>query len=77
MAMDTAFSQDRVLFPDRVHLQSFRLAEPPIKVIDPLIQKNALQLRAVTTIVNSQLGSVPFIIFGPCVMLFVVRSRTV
>ncbi|KAF8341944.1 RNA helicase [Amanita rubescens] len=65
MAMDTAFSQDRVLFPEGIHLQAFRLVEPPIRAIDPLIRKNALQLRAATTIVNSPPGSVPFIIFGP------------
>lgn len=69
MAMDTAFSQDRVLFPERVHLLSSRLAEPPIKAIDPLIQQNPLQLKAATSIVNSPPGSVPFIIFGPCVLL--------
>ncbi|KAK2465577.1 hypothetical protein APHAL10511_002469 [Amanita phalloides] len=65
MAMDTAFSQDRVLFPERGHIQSPRLTNSQIKAFNPLIQKNAVQLRAVTTIVNSPPGSIPFIIFGP------------
>jgi hypothetical protein len=77
MAMDTAFSQDRVLFPERVHLLSLRLAEPPIKSIDPLIQQNPLQLKAATAIVNSPPGSVPFIIFGPCVLLCLMRLRAI
>ena len=73
MAMDTAFSQDRVLFPECADLPSLRLAEPPIKAIDPLIQQNPLQLKAATSIVNSPPGSVPFILFGPCVLLCLMR----
>ncbi|KAF8621326.1 hypothetical protein AX15_007864 [Amanita polypyramis BW_CC] len=65
LAMDTAFSQDRVLFPDHVHVHSSKLPHSTIKAFNPLIQKNALQLRAVVSIVNSPPGSVPFIIFGP------------
>ncbi|KIL62873.1 hypothetical protein M378DRAFT_128311, partial [Amanita muscaria Koide BX008] len=64
MAMDTAFSQDRVFFPEAYHVRS-RSGIAPIKTINPLIQTNALQLKAVTGIVNSPFGSVPFIVFGP------------
>ncbi|KAM6492610.1 P-loop containing nucleoside triphosphate hydrolase protein [Amanita muscaria] len=64
MAMDTAFSQDRVLFPEAHHVRS-QSGGGAIKTINPLIQKNALQLKAVTGIVNSPPGSVPFVVFGP------------
>ncbi|KAF8632178.1 hypothetical protein AX17_004918 [Amanita inopinata Kibby_2008] len=65
LAMDTAFSEDRVLFPERSHLCPPRATESTIKTFNPLIQQNVLQLRAVDSIVRSPPGCVPFVVFGP------------
>ncbi|KAF5356561.1 hypothetical protein D9758_008259 [Tetrapyrgos nigripes] len=68
-AMDyTVFSQDRVLFPKRVHIENARAAGASRSRIVPknmLIGKNQPQLQAVMSIVKSPPSSVPFIIYGP------------
>ncbi|KAJ7096057.1 RNA helicase [Mycena epipterygia] len=68
LAMDTAFSEDRVLFPLPLHVPN---ASYPtqltarLKVFNPLIATNGPQLQAVVSIVKRLPGSVPFVIFGP------------
>ncbi|KAF7966507.1 hypothetical protein HWV62_21353 [Athelia sp. TMB] len=63
-ALDTAFTQDRVLFPEPKHVQA---PFPPraLTIVNKLIATNPNQLMAVKGIVNQQPGSVPFIVFGP------------
>ncbi|KAF7291968.1 RNA helicase [Mycena indigotica] len=68
LALDSAFSEDRVLFPDAGHHLSMAyptIASANIKVFNPLIAANAPQLQAVVSITKRPVGSVPFIIFGP------------
>lgn len=70
LAMDTAFAQDRVLFPTRAHLPGGTYQYPlakdvKLKVFNPLIAQNPPQLQAVTSIAQRAPGSVPFVIFGP------------
>ncbi|KAJ7512385.1 P-loop containing nucleoside triphosphate hydrolase protein [Mycena galericulata] len=68
LAMDTAFSEDRVLFPLPLHVPKVPYptqASARIKVFNPLIAANAPQLQAVVSIVKRRPGSVPFVIFGP------------
>lgn len=65
-AMDTVFTQDRVLFPLAAHLpNSNTTGIQPIKVFNSLIQSNQPQLLAVKSIVNQTPGSPPFVVFGP------------
>ena len=67
-AMDTVFTQDRVLFPLAAHLPSSdATGNQPIKVFNSLIQSNQPQLLAVKSIVNQTPGSPPFVVFGPYV----------
>jgi helicase MOV-10 len=73
MAMDTAFNEDRVLFPRVDHLTSI-FRSLPIEVFNPLISSNPPQLQAVTSILNLRPGSPPFVIFGPYVMLYILLS---
>ncbi|KAJ6600007.1 P-loop containing nucleoside triphosphate hydrolase protein [Mycena vulgaris] len=68
LAMDTSFSEDRVLLPLLLHVP--RSSYPTqtsarLKVFNPLIATNAPQLQAVVSIVKRAPGSVPFVIFGP------------
>jgi hypothetical protein len=70
-AMDTAFSQDRVLFPLQAHLPRRHHPTPTdarLRLFNPLIGTNAPQLQAVTSIVHQAPGAVPFVIFGPYVL---------
>lgn len=67
-ALDSVFSEDRVLFPLGTHIPQAaypRQQEVGIKVFNPLIGKNPPQLQAVVSIVKRAQGSVPFVIFGP------------
>ncbi|KAF5383148.1 hypothetical protein D9615_005012 [Tricholomella constricta] len=67
-ALDSAFSEDRVLFPKKTHLPKGpcpRQADVRIRPINPLIGKNPPQLQAVMSIVKQPPGSLPFVIFGP------------
>ncbi|KAJ3714461.1 P-loop containing nucleoside triphosphate hydrolase protein [Lentinula raphanica] len=67
-ALDTAFSQDRVLFPTDLHLPKTiprRFAPPTLRWYNPLIANNPPQKQAVLSIAFREPGSMPFIIFGP------------
>lgn len=77
MAMDTAFNEDRVLFPQVDHLltSTIKTLETfPIKTFNALISCNPPQLQAVISILTSRPGSPPFVIFGPYVMSCVLPS---
>ncbi|KAJ7154602.1 P-loop containing nucleoside triphosphate hydrolase protein [Mycena filopes] len=67
LALDTAFTEDRVLFPLPAHMSKLPYPRPSrtLKVFNLLIATNARQLQAVTSIVKRPIGSVPFVIFGP------------
>ncbi|KAJ7676472.1 P-loop containing nucleoside triphosphate hydrolase protein [Mycena rosella] len=68
LAMDTAFSEARVLFPLPLHVPAGSYPTPAsarLTVFNPLIATNAPQLQAVVSIVKRPPGSVPFVIFGP------------
>jgi hypothetical protein len=70
-AMDTAFTQDRVLFPLAAHVPSSDTTGiRPIKVFNSLIGSNKPQLLAVESVVNQAPGSPPFVVFGPYVPFF-------
>ncbi|TFK41436.1 RNA helicase [Crucibulum laeve] len=66
-AMDTVFTQERVLFPTQQHVpsDSYPKAGAGIRVFNGLIATNRPQLQAVTSIVNQAAGAVPFVVFGP------------
>jgi helicase MOV-10 len=66
-ALDTAFAQDRLLLPlgARVSILSANDPDLRIRCYNKLIATNAYQLQAVTSIVQQQSGSVPFVVFGP------------
>lgn len=63
-ALDTAFTQARILLPLQSHVQP-QTMRPPFRVLNPIIATNAPQLAAVTSIVKQKPGDVPFVIFGP------------
>ncbi|KAJ6608247.1 P-loop containing nucleoside triphosphate hydrolase protein [Mycena sp. CBHHK59/15] len=70
-AMDTAFSEDRVLFPLSAHVPRVSYptqARAQLRVFNPLIAANAPQLQAVVSIVRRAPGSVPFVVFGPRIL---------
>ncbi|KAJ7054531.1 P-loop containing nucleoside triphosphate hydrolase protein [Mycena amicta] len=56
LALDSAFSEDRVLFPVSRHVPA---------TLFPTTQSMKIKLQAVVSIVKRPPGSVPFIIFGP------------
>lgn len=64
-AMNTEFGEARILFPAPSHLLEFPRNTPRIKLYNRLIESNAQQLQAVTSICFSPAGSPPFIVFGP------------
>ncbi|KAJ3980519.1 P-loop containing nucleoside triphosphate hydrolase protein [Lentinula detonsa] len=67
-ALDSAFSQDRVLFPTNLHLPKGALrttAPSTLRWYNPLIANNPPQKQAVLSIAYREPGSMPFIIFGP------------
>ncbi|KAG5351366.1 hypothetical protein C0989_006827 [Termitomyces sp. Mn162] len=67
-ALDSAFSEERVLFPQRKHLlisTHSRQTDVQLRPVNPLIGTNAAQFQAVISIVKQPPGSLPFIIFGP------------
>ncbi|KAJ7636873.1 P-loop containing nucleoside triphosphate hydrolase protein [Roridomyces roridus] len=68
LAMDTAFSEERMLFPLPAHVPKTPYPRPAgaqIKVFNPLIKENGPQLQAVVSILKRKPGSVPFVVFGP------------
>ncbi|KAG6909930.1 hypothetical protein DXG01_014452 [Tephrocybe rancida] len=67
-ALDSAFSEDRMLFPERKHLPRGaypKQADARIVPVNGLIGSNPPQLQAVVSIVKQPPGSLPFIVFGP------------
>ncbi|KAF5389777.1 hypothetical protein D9757_006011 [Collybiopsis confluens] len=67
-ALDTAFSQDRVMFPTNLHLPRripATIASPSMRWRNPLIAGNPPQKQAVLSILHREPGSMPFVIFGP------------
>ncbi|KAF4616960.1 hypothetical protein D9613_008723 [Agrocybe pediades] len=67
-AMNSAFTEDRVLFPRVSHLPGGPCRRPSrlgLKLCNPLIASNPPQLQAVSSIVSLPRGSPPFVVFGP------------
>ncbi|KAH9477519.1 Putative helicase mov-10-B.1 [Psilocybe cubensis] len=67
-AMDSVFTEDRVLFPRVTHITpgpARRPASLGMKLFNPLINTNPPQLQAVASIVSMRRGSPPFVVFGP------------
>lgn len=67
-ALDTAFSQDRVLFPTSLHqprLMPRTNAPSTMRWYNSLIAGNPPQKQAVLSIMYREPGSMPFVIFGP------------
>ncbi|KAF9260599.1 P-loop containing nucleoside triphosphate hydrolase protein [Marasmius fiardii PR-910] len=65
-ALDSAFSQERVLFPATEHLSSAPIPRSTsLKVHNGTIASNSRQLQAVASIARSPSGAVPFVLFGP------------
>ncbi|KAJ4467007.1 RNA helicase, partial [Lentinula aciculospora] len=67
-ALDSAFSQDRVLFPTKLHSSKTiprTNASTILRWYNPLIARNPPQKQAVLSIAYREPGSTPFVIFGP------------
>ena len=67
-ALDTAFIEDRILFPEVGHLPQGRIrsmAEFKLDLFNPLIANNEHQIQAIVSILRLPAGSPPFIVFGP------------
>lgn len=65
-ALGTAFTSDRVLFPDAKHIvRPTRVEMEKIRAVNRDIETNPPQLQAVTSIVHMPKGSMPFVVFGP------------
>ncbi|KAH8804322.1 RNA helicase [Flagelloscypha sp. PMI_526] len=67
-ALDTAFSEARILFPSESNVSIPRLIsqqEARLRIKNPLISSNPAQLQAVVSVAKLPAGSVPFVIFGP------------
>lgn len=63
-AMDTVFTEERILFPVDRHLPK-RPPRVALKLFNGLLSKNEPQLQAVASILSSPAGSPPFVVFGP------------
>lgn len=66
-ALDTAFTESRVLFPNSSHLPMNPIIQSPISFFNPLVANNPAQMQAVQSILKASPGSLPFIVFGPWV----------
>ncbi|KAG5651196.1 hypothetical protein H0H81_009525 [Sphagnurus paluster] len=67
-ALDSAFAEERLLFPLPDHLSTRpypKQNEVRLRPVNPLIGMNPPQLQAVISIVKQPPGSLPFVIFGP------------
>jgi len=64
-ALDTVFTESRVLFPEKSHLPKTPVPKLLSKTVNRLILSNTPQLQAVTSIVVAPPGSLPFVVFGP------------
>ena len=69
-ALDTAFTQSRILFPNSSHFSMTPGPRPPNTFFNSLIRSNPPQITAITGILNAPPGSLPFIIFGPYVSCY-------
>jgi helicase MOV-10 len=67
--LNTAFKEDRVLFPASHHTANLLLPSQAdmdqLRLTDRKIEQNRPQVEAITAIVNRPAGSVPFVVFGP------------
>ncbi|KAF9484835.1 RNA helicase [Pholiota conissans] len=63
-AMDHVFTEDRILFPEDIHLPK-RPSRVALKLFNGLLSSNEPQLQAVASILSSPAGSPPFVVFGP------------
>jgi hypothetical protein len=72
-ALDIAFTAERLLFPKTVYVKPARSIVHRIEPFNALVAGNAPQLTAVKAIVNLGRGSVPFILFGPCVPVLALK----
>ncbi|KAH6909397.1 RNA helicase [Coprinopsis sp. MPI-PUGE-AT-0042] len=64
-ALDSAFEEDRVLFPLQEHVLSMPYRRSRLVYFNSLISGNEPQVRAVSNIVHLPPGSPPFVVFGP------------
>jgi helicase MOV-10 len=68
-ALGTAFTSDRMLFPDETHIVRrvvpTRVEMEKVRTVNRLIETNPPQLLAVASIMHMPEGSVPFVVFGP------------
>jgi helicase MOV-10 len=65
LAMESPFSEERVLFPRLVHFPRTPPAAGRLRLFNSLIATNVPQLHAVWSISRMNPGAAPFIIFGP------------
>ena len=66
--LDTAFSEDRILFPGVRNLSTLpaqRFIDMSMTLYNPLLASNSPQLQAIASIVSLSPGSPPFMVFGP------------
>ncbi|KAJ3568894.1 hypothetical protein NP233_g5410 [Leucocoprinus birnbaumii] len=64
-ALDTEFTETRILFPDSSHLSRVPAPRLISTTFNRLILTNAPQLQAVSSIVAASPGALPFVVFGP------------
>ncbi|KAK1226913.1 hypothetical protein PQX77_010082 [Marasmius sp. AFHP31] len=65
-ALDTAFVQERVLFPGPEHLRRGAIPRGTgVRTYNSTIATNPRQLQAVISLARAPVGSIPFVIFGP------------
>ncbi|KAK1217312.1 hypothetical protein PQX77_020052 [Marasmius sp. AFHP31] len=65
-ALDTAFVQERVLFPGPEHLRRGAIPRGMgVRTYNSTIATNPRQLQAVISLARAPAGSIPFVIFGP------------
>ncbi|KAH6905316.1 RNA helicase [Coprinopsis sp. MPI-PUGE-AT-0042] len=64
-ALDSAFEEDRVLFPLPQHVISMPYRRSRLVYFNSLVAGNEPQVRAISHIVHLQPGSPPFVVFGP------------
>ncbi|KAH6905317.1 RNA helicase [Coprinopsis sp. MPI-PUGE-AT-0042] len=64
-ALDSAFEEDRVLFPLQQHVLPMPYRRIRLVYFNSLISGNEPQVRAVSNIVHLPPGSPPFVVFGP------------
>lgn len=63
--LETAFSEERILFPTPLHLLPLANPLPSINFVNKIIETNEPQAQAIKSIVGQAPGSMPFVVFGP------------